>query len=87
MCNIIAIILLPLVLYMLDIVLVINEYHPTRIIQMLVPKHFVGRENYFYLIILHSGTAICIGGTVLIATEMMFITCIKYACGMFRIAR
>ncbi|XP_011704617.1 PREDICTED: uncharacterized protein LOC105459945 [Wasmannia auropunctata] len=86
--NLIAIASVPFVLYILDItILHINdEYHLSHMIQMLLPKHFVGRENYFYLIFLHSSAAACIGGVVLIATAMMCITYIKHACGMFRIA-
>ncbi|XP_024882953.1 uncharacterized protein LOC112468871 [Temnothorax curvispinosus] len=87
-CNIIAIILFPLVLYIFDTVLRINEYHLTinRLIQMLIPKHFVGRENYMYIIILHSGSTIMIGGIILVATMTMCVAYIKHACGMFRIA-
>jgi len=57
------------------------------VIQMMIPKHFIGRENYLYLIILHSGAAICIEGTVLITTVIMLIAHIQHTCGMFRIAR
>lgn len=78
---------LPLVLYILDVFLHVNEYNLTHIMQMFIPKHFIGRENYFYLIILHSGAAICIGGTTLIATGMMLLAFIKCTCGMFKIAR
>ncbi|XP_077263340.1 uncharacterized protein LOC143898090 [Temnothorax americanus] len=87
-CNIIAIILFTLVLYIFDTVLRINEYHLTinRLIQMLIPKHFVGRENYMYIIILHSGSTIIIGGIILVATMTMCVAYIKHACGMFRIA-
>ncbi|XP_011704613.1 PREDICTED: odorant receptor 63a-like [Wasmannia auropunctata] len=84
--NLLSIVLYPLALYILDIVLCINEYHLNHVIQMFIPKHFVGRKNYFYLIFLHSGATICIGGTVIIATLMMCITYSKHACGMFKIA-
>jgi len=86
-CNIIAVISFPLVKYCLDIILCINKYHLSRVVQMFIPKHFMGRENYFYLIFLHMGAASFIGGIVLIATVMMCVTYIKHACGMFRIAR
>jgi len=85
--NVASIILFPLILYIFDVILRTNKYHLSWVIQMLIPKHFVGRENYFYLIILHSGTAVCIGGTILAATLMMYLTYIKHACGMFTIAR
>ncbi|TGZ32044.1 hypothetical protein DBV15_03839 [Temnothorax longispinosus] len=87
-CNIISIVLFPFVLYIFDTVLRINEYHPTinRLIQMIIPKHFVGRENYYYIIILHSGSTIIIGGIIQVATMTMCVAYIKHACGMFRIA-
>lgn len=85
--NIIAVILLPAVLYILDVVLATNEYHLTHVMQMVLPKHFVGRENYSYLIILHTGGAVFIGGTVLVATGMMLVACVIHACGIFKIAR
>ncbi|KAL0101209.1 hypothetical protein PUN28_018795 [Cardiocondyla obscurior] len=53
---------------------------------MLIPKHFLGRDNYIYLIILHSGSSIAIGGLILIATMTMCVAYIKHACGMFKIA-
>ncbi|XP_011864217.1 PREDICTED: uncharacterized protein LOC105560066 isoform X2 [Vollenhovia emeryi] len=84
--NIIAIISLPCVLYIFDIVVHINEHRLSRVMQMFIPKHFVGRENYFYLIMLHSGSAIMIGGIMLIASVTLCIAYVKHACGMFKIA-
>jgi len=85
--NLISIPLFPFILYIFDVILRTNKYHLSCVIQMLIPKHFIGRENYFYLVILHSGAGICIGGTILVATLMMYLTYIKHACGMFTIAR
>lgn len=85
--NLIALISLPLLLYIFDVVLCINEYNLSRIMLMILPKHFVGRENYFYLIILLLGTATGIGGIAMIATVGTCITYIKHACGMFQIVR
>lgn len=85
--NVIAIALLPFVLYIFDVILHINEYSLSRIMRMVLPKHFIGRENYFYLIILHSGSAVLIGGILLIATLTIYVAYVKHVCGMFKIAR
>jgi len=87
MFNLLSIISLPFVLHILDVVLFMNEFHPSRVIQMVFPKHLVGRENYFYLVLLYMGLATFIGGTAMVATVMMCIVYLKHVCGMFRIAR
>ncbi|KAL0101193.1 hypothetical protein PUN28_018795 [Cardiocondyla obscurior] len=84
--NLIVIPLLPFLLYAYDVLLRINKYHISNVIHMLIPKHFLGRDNYIYLIILHSGSSIAIGGLILIATMTMCVAYIKHACGMFKIA-
>ncbi|XP_014478961.1 PREDICTED: uncharacterized protein LOC106746677 [Dinoponera quadriceps] len=49
-------------------------------------EYFVDPQRYFYLIMLHMNTAVCIGITVLAATGTLFIACQKFICGLFVIA-
>ncbi|XP_011864212.1 PREDICTED: uncharacterized protein LOC105560065 isoform X2 [Vollenhovia emeryi] len=84
-CNMIVMFSLPLILYIVNVLLV-NEYDPARLLKRLIPKYFVGQETYSYLIFLHLGGTACLGGTALVATGMMMLVCLKYVCGMIRIA-
>ncbi|XP_071561013.1 uncharacterized protein [Temnothorax nylanderi] len=85
-CNISTTFLLTISLYFLDAVLLANESESHRVMQKILPKFFIGRESYMYLILLHFFGAACTGGTVLVGTGMMLVTYSKHACGMFRIA-
>jgi len=49
--------------------------------------HFINQKKYIFLFLIHMNAAFCIGGIAMIATGTMFIGYLKYACGMFRIAR
>jgi len=49
--------------------------------------HFVNQKIYIFLFLIHMNAASCIGGIAMIATGTMLIGYLKYACGMFRIAR
>ncbi|XP_024878469.1 uncharacterized protein LOC112458884 [Temnothorax curvispinosus] len=51
-----------------------------------VTEYFVDQEKYFFLILLHTNTAVCIGLTAMIATGTMFIAFFKFFCGMFQIS-
>ncbi|XP_011695541.1 PREDICTED: uncharacterized protein LOC105454563 [Wasmannia auropunctata] len=84
--NMISIVLLPIAVCIFKDGIRINESQLRQVIQMILPKHFVGKESYLYLIFLHSGAAACIGGIVLVSTLMMCVTYTKHACGIFRIA-
>jgi len=55
--------------------------------QLVLTEYFVDQEKYFYLILMHANIAFTIGGIVLAATGFMFLTCIEYGCGMFKLAR
>ncbi|XP_011704052.1 PREDICTED: uncharacterized protein LOC105459590 [Wasmannia auropunctata] len=84
--NMFSISSLPFMLYIFDVVLFTNEYHPSSVIRMLLPKYLVGRENYYYLVLLYMLLASGIGGTAAIATGMLWIVYLKHICGMLRIA-
>ncbi|XP_025073673.1 uncharacterized protein LOC105425585 [Pogonomyrmex barbatus] len=82
--NLILGFFMPFALYAFNGIL--NKQDIKRVIQTIIPKHFVGREHYFYLIYLHIGMAVTVGGTATVATGMMLIAYIIHACGIFRIA-
>lgn len=77
---------MPIWPYILDVLQPINESHPQHTVKILT-EYFIDQEKYVYLILLHMNAAILIGGIVLIATGTMLLVYLKYACGMFRIAR
>ncbi|XP_011864207.1 PREDICTED: uncharacterized protein LOC105560062 isoform X3 [Vollenhovia emeryi] len=56
------------------------------VMQKVIPKYFIGRESFLYLIIPSLFASASIGGTAVVATGMMFVTYLKHTCGMFRIA-
>jgi len=49
--------------------------------------NLIERKKYIYLFLIHMNAALCIEGIATIATGTMLIAYLKYACGMFRIAR
>ncbi|XP_011695544.1 PREDICTED: odorant receptor coreceptor-like [Wasmannia auropunctata] len=55
------------------------------ITEHVIPKYFFTSEKYFYFIVLHVNTVICIGGTTLVATGMMLVAYLKHVCGIFKI--
>jgi len=73
----------PILPYFLSVVLNISS----RAMQLVLTEYFVDQEKYFYLILMHANIAFTIGGIVLAATGFMFLTCIEYGCGMFKLAR
>jgi len=52
-----------------------------------VTEYFVDQEKYFFLILLHINTALCIGAIVMVATGTMLIAYFKFICGLFKISR
>jgi len=50
-------------------------------------EYFIDEEKYFYFILLHLDTVICIGTISLAAIGTLLAGCIIYICGIFRIAR
>lgn len=77
---------LPIWSNILDTFLFVNETRPHHAIQI-VTEYFVDQEKYFYLIALHMNISLAIGAFVTLATGTTFMTYLKHACGMFRIAR
>jgi len=63
-----------------------NESRSDHLLQM-ITGHFINQKIYIFLFLIHMNAAFCIGGIVMIATGTMLIGYLKYACGMFRIAR
>jgi len=49
-------------------------------------EYFIDQERYFYLLLLHTNTAMFIGSFALTATGTMLVACLHHACGMFKIA-
>ncbi|XP_032680611.1 uncharacterized protein LOC116848532 [Odontomachus brunneus] len=53
---------------------------------LIVTEYFVDQEKYYYLIMLHTIIAICIGMFAIVATGTLLLVFLKHACGMFSIA-
>ncbi|XP_039311364.1 uncharacterized protein LOC105198335 [Solenopsis invicta] len=69
---------------------ILNLLFATNVTQsrsMIITEYFIDQEKYYYLILFHAIAAVAIDGTALLATGAMFITYLKYVCGMFQIAR
>ncbi|EZA47872.1 hypothetical protein X777_15257 [Ooceraea biroi] len=49
-------------------------------------EYFVDQEKYFYYILLHLGASFLIGTIVIVGTGSLLFGCMKYMCGLFRIA-
>jgi len=50
-------------------------------------EYFIDQEKYFYLIVLHTYAAICIGCTAMIAIGTMLVAYLQHTCGMLSISR
>ncbi|XP_029666067.1 uncharacterized protein LOC115237265 [Formica exsecta] len=85
-CSTFLVILLPIWPQILSTVLHINESRIQSQTIQITTEYFVDQNKYFYFILLHSNTVICIGATTLTATGTMLIGCAIHACGLFRIA-
>lgn len=80
-----TLIFLPIWPRILGIFLYINQSQPHG--THILTEYFVDEEKFFYLILMHTGAAICIGAMVTVAIGTILLTCLLYVCGMFRIAR
>lgn len=69
---------------MSDIILSMNVSRSHRI--QFVTEYFVDQEKYFFLILLHMNTAICIGAAAILGTGTTLIAYFKFICGMFKIS-
>ncbi|EZA55088.1 hypothetical protein X777_05367, partial [Ooceraea biroi] len=49
-------------------------------------EYFINQEKYYYYIVLHMDASVFIGSIVLPATGTLLFGCMKYMCGLFRIA-
>ncbi|XP_070152574.1 uncharacterized protein [Polyergus mexicanus] len=85
-CSTILVILIPIWPEILGIVLHINKSRIQSQAIHITTEYFVDQKKYFYLILLHINTVICIGATTLTATGTMLIGCAIHACGLFKIA-
>ncbi|XP_011864205.1 PREDICTED: uncharacterized protein LOC105560062 isoform X2 [Vollenhovia emeryi] len=85
-CCVITILLLTFLLQFLDTTLLVDKSESRYVMQKVIPKYFIGRESFLYLIIPSLFASASIGGTAVVATGMMFVTYLKHTCGMFRIA-
>lgn len=65
----------------------INESEFRHILYKYVPKYFVDRKNYLYVVSLYFDAIACVGATTFLATGLMLFAYLKHACGMLRIAR
>ncbi|KAF3054241.1 Odorant receptor 255 [Nylanderia fulva] len=82
-CSTFIATLLPVWPQILHIVLHKNESQSRPTIQ-LVPEYF-DQEKYFYLLVFHINTVICIGAITATATATMLLGWIIYICGLFRV--
>ncbi|XP_032687826.1 uncharacterized protein LOC116851994 [Odontomachus brunneus] len=80
----IALILIQFWSSILDFVQPRNEFRSR--ISLFPMEYFVDHHRYFYLIMLHSNAAVCIGITTMLATGTLFIACQKCVCGLFMVA-
>ncbi|XP_019697035.1 odorant receptor 49b-like [Harpegnathos saltator] len=75
----------PFLMIILDIISPTNK--PGSLTQLqFVTEYFVDREKYFYLILLHTNIAYCIGYSALLAVGTMNLTYFQLICGMFKIS-
>ncbi|XP_070152581.1 uncharacterized protein [Polyergus mexicanus] len=86
-CSTFLVILQPIWPEILGIVLDINKSRIQSQAIHITTEYFVDQKKYFYLILLHINTVICIGATTLTATGTMLLGCAIHACGLFKIAR
>jgi len=54
---------------------------------LITTEYFIDEEKHFYLIVLHTYAAICIGCTLMIAIGTMLIAYLQHTCGMLSISR
>ncbi|XP_071560215.1 uncharacterized protein [Temnothorax nylanderi] len=82
--SLISFILTPFLPYVCNIVFSANASRPNPSLQI-VTEYFIDQERYFYLIILHTDAAFCIGGLAIVAIGTMFILYMQHVCGMLKI--
>ncbi|XP_071637233.1 uncharacterized protein [Temnothorax longispinosus] len=82
--SVTSFILTPFLPYIYDIVFSANASRPNPSLQI-VTEYFIDQERYFYLIILHTDAAFCIGGLTIVAIGTMFILYMQHVCGMLKI--
>ncbi|XP_011864822.1 PREDICTED: uncharacterized protein LOC105560367 [Vollenhovia emeryi] len=85
-CCVITVLLLTFLLQLLDTTLLVDKSESRYVMQKVIPKYFIGRESFLYLIIPTLFASASIGGTTVVATGTMLVSYIKHTCGMFRIA-
>ncbi|KAL6425003.1 hypothetical protein ACFW04_009367 [Cataglyphis niger] len=84
-CWIFIITLLPIWPQIFGRVLYINESQlKTHTIQIMT-EYFIDQEKYFYLILLHTNAAFCIGMTTWLGTGTMILGWIIHICGLLTI--
>ncbi|EZA61631.1 hypothetical protein DMN91_004356 [Ooceraea biroi] len=71
--------------YIFDVIMPKNETYARHLI-ILMCKYYSIEEKYYYYIILHASAATAVGVFALAAIGTIMISCIKYICGMFKIA-
>jgi len=54
---------------------------------LLITEYFIDQEKHFYLIVLHTYAAICIGWTAMVAIGTMLVAYLQHTCGMLSISR
>ncbi|XP_070159585.1 uncharacterized protein [Polyergus mexicanus] len=70
-----------------DILQIISPTNKSRQHQLQIPiEYFVDQDKYFYYLVLHINTAICIALVSLVATGTMLIAYFQYMCAMFKVA-
>jgi len=54
---------------------------------LITTEYFIDQEKHFYLIVLHTYAAVCIGCTAMIAIGTMILAYLQHTCGMLSISR
>ncbi|XP_025271226.1 uncharacterized protein LOC109610288 isoform X2 [Camponotus floridanus] len=88
-CNVLAVLTIStfiVVSFWSNILNVFLSTNTSRSYNLIISKHLIDQEKYFYLILLHNIMSFSIGLTALLATGTMFFTYLQYVCGMFKIA-
>ncbi|XP_071637991.1 uncharacterized protein [Temnothorax longispinosus] len=83
-CGISFTIIVQCLVNMFDVALSVNISQPRRM--QFVTEYFVDQEKYFFLILLHTNVAFCIGSAATIATGTMLLGYLQLIFGMFKIS-
>lgn len=85
MCGLFIIIVQPILPHIINVFMFMNESR-SRMQTFMVTEYFIDQDKYFYLMLLHMETALCVAVIVFVAIGTTLLALHKHACGMFSIA-